>query len=215
MILVSIWSSEFRVTLAHIHVTRLGSCPLPHSPPSGPTASLSCVSHHPLLLFLLSPFRPYSLLKLPFLFQIIYTYLLSYIHMHVYREFPNRRGNKSICSFWVWFILPRSDIQIHSFPENIRISFSSLAEWNSLVQWTMFLRSSVDGPLGWPRILAVTSSAAVKCLAVLDERFSLGFDTIQILPESSFYLPASKGASFRRSPDPAHWLSFSIGLAEP
>lgn len=148
----------------------------------------------------------------------------SYIHIycHIYTRmciesysFQIGEEIRGICCFWVWFILPHSDIQIHPFPKNIRISFSSMAEWNSLVQWTMFLHSSVDGPLGWPRILAVTSRAAVKCLAVLDQRFSLGFDTIQILPESSSYLPASKGASFRCSSDPAHWLSFSMALAEP
>lgn len=145
----------------------------------------------------------------------IYIFIVIYTHTIESYSFQIGEEIRGICSFWVWFILPHSDIQIHPFPENIRISFSSMAEWNSLVQWTMFLHSSVDGPLGWPRILAVMSRAAVKCLVVLDQRFSLGFDTIQILAESSFYLPASKGASVRRSPDPAHWLSFSMGLAEP
>lgn len=67
-----------------------------------------------------------------------------------------------------------------------------------------FLYSSVDGPLGWPHILAVMNRVAMNCLAVLDQWFSLVFVTVQTPIESSFYLPAFRGSSFRHSPGPAH-----------
>lgn len=100
MILVSIWSREFKVTLAHTHTSL--DLVLVHSPTLlQAVLQLPC---HVFPIIFVSPFRPFSLLRVPFCFQVIYTYLLSYTHTIESYSFQIGEEIRGMCSFWVWFI---------------------------------------------------------------------------------------------------------------